>query len=212
MHCIWSMHTNAATYSKRSALPFEGGITSCSQQPPSTTTPKNYQRSTYLKQALKLLVWKFDGRPGEFNLMAGPRWTWVEYTLLKISNPSFPIANEWSRSFRGEAATTNEEDKSSEKLVLRMNVLDLPPQEQTICVADDNFAHSYTVMLCAHLVLASLQKRPWSWCWNRRKCAREENCLCNRWWKLNEAIVFVSIIILLNYMILALVWCFNAHH
>jgi len=75
---------------------------------------------------------------------------------------------------------------------------------------DDNFAHSYTVMLCAHLVLASLQKRPWSWCWNRRKCAREENCRCNRWWKLNEAIVFVSIIILLNYMILALVWCFNA--
>ena len=58
-----------------------------------------------------------------------------------------------------------------------MNVLDLPPQEQTICVADDNFAHSYTVMLCAHLVLANL----------------------------NEAIVFVSIIILLNYMILALV-------
>ena len=206
------MHTNAATYSKRSALPFEGGITSCSQHPPSTTTPKNYQRSTYLKLALKLLVWKFDGRPGEFNLMAGPRWTWVEYTLLKISNPSFPIANEWSRSFRGERRSSY--DKRGGQVVGKArfaNECAWPPTPRADDLrCDDKFAHSYTVMLCAHLVLASLQKRPWSWCWNRRKCAREENCRCNRWWKLNEAIVFVSIIILLNYMILALVWCFNA--
>ena len=143
--------------------------------------------------------------------MAGPRWTWVEYTLLKIfksfvSN-SQRMEQVVSRRAAKQLRQTRRTSRRKSSFCDWMCLTSHPKSRR--------FALPMIILLTptpplCYVVLSSLQKRPFSWCWNRRKCAREENCLCNRWWKLNEAIVFVSIIILLNYMILALVWCFNA--
>ena len=75
--------------------------------------------------------------------------------------PNLPIANEWSRSFRGEAATTKRGGQVVGKARFANEcaclICNSPRSYDLRC--DDNSAHSYAVMRNT-LVLATLLKRP----------------------------------------------------